>query len=279
MPTTPTGTLRGAIRADGQAKASTARTITAGSATDTISICRHGGWAANGFLIVLRLHTERSFFIESAPVPSDLSRRMFVFLYDRGMPRVTQQHRDERREQILAAARRCFLRDGFHGTSMQDLFAESGLSAGAVYGYFASKDDVIVAIAEENLQDVVEMIHTVAARQPDQSIGTTLAGLLEVVRVKHLEDGLGGLAVLVWAEALRNESLRERFTALLTQLRTDLTKAVRVHQRAGDITSEVRADAIAALLIGAVPGYIVQLALLGPQAVSRVPDAARALFP
>ena len=87
------------------------------------------------------------------------------------MPRVTQQHRDERREQILAAARRCFLRDGFHGTSMHDLFAEADLSSGAVYGYFASKDDVIVAIAEENLQDVVAMIHVVAMKQPDRSVG------------------------------------------------------------------------------------------------------------
>ena len=65
------------------------------------------------------------------------------------MPKVTQQYRDARRDQILGAARRCFLRDGFHSTSMQDLFAEAGLSAGAVYRYFASKDEVIVAIAEE----------------------------------------------------------------------------------------------------------------------------------
>ena len=74
------------------------------------------------------------------------------------MPKVTQQHRDARREQILAAARRCFLSDGFHATSMQDLFAASGLSSGAVYSYFASKDDVIVAIAEENMRGVTEMI-------------------------------------------------------------------------------------------------------------------------
>ena len=82
------------------------------------------------------------------------------------MPKVSQQYRDARRDQILSAARRCFLRDGFHATSMQDLFAEAGLSSGAVYRYFASKDDVIIAIAEENMRDVVEMIHGVATQQP-----------------------------------------------------------------------------------------------------------------
>jgi TetR/AcrR family transcriptional regulator, transcriptional repressor of aconitase len=195
------------------------------------------------------------------------------------MPRVTQRYRDERREQILAAARRCFLRDGFHGTSMHDLFAEAGLSAGAVYGYFASKDDVIVAIAEENMQDIVAMIHTVATNQADQSIGATMAAIFETVRARHLQDGLAGLAVLVWSEALRNAELREKLAALLTQLRADLTTAVRAHQRAGDITSEVKADAIAGLLISTVPGYIVQLALLGPAAVTKVPAAALALWP
>src|ERR1700753_3041405 len=132
------------------------------------------------------------------------------------MPRVSQQHRDERREQILAAARRCFLRNGFHGTSMHDLFAEAELSAGAVYGYFASKDDVIVAIAEQNMQDIVAMIHTVASTQPDQSLGTTMAGIFEHVRAKHQQDGLGGLAMLVWGEALRNPGLEAKLTALLT---------------------------------------------------------------
>ena len=195
------------------------------------------------------------------------------------MPRVSQQHRDERREQILAAARRCFLRDGFHATSMHDLFAESGLSAGAVYGYFAGKDDVIVAIAEENMQGIVEMIRTVATTRPDQSVGETVAAIFEIVRTRHLQDGLAGLAVLVWAEALRNDELRERFTALLHELRSDLTEVVRARQRSGDITSEVDAAAIAGLLISTVPGYIVQLALLGPRAVSKVPAAALALWP
>ena len=84
------------------------------------------------------------------------------------MPKVSQQYRDARRDQILNAARRCFLRDGFHATSMQDLFAEAGLSSGAVYRYFASKDDVIIAIAEDNMRGVVEMIRDVAAQQPSQ---------------------------------------------------------------------------------------------------------------
>jgi AcrR family transcriptional regulator len=59
--------------------------------------------------------------------------------------------RDEWRAHILAAARRCFVRNGFHQTSMQDLMREAATSSGAIYRYFDSKDAMILAIAEDNL--------------------------------------------------------------------------------------------------------------------------------
>ena len=50
------------------------------------------------------------------------------------MPKVSEQHREARRDQIVDAALRCFSRKGFQRTSMADIIAESGLSAGAIYG-------------------------------------------------------------------------------------------------------------------------------------------------
>ena len=195
------------------------------------------------------------------------------------MPKVSQQHRDARREQILSAARRCFLRDGFHATSMQDLFAEAGLSSGAVYGYFTGKDDVIIAIAEENMRDIVEMIHDVAVRRPGSSAGATMADALEILRAKDAETGLGGLAVLVWAEALRNPLLAEKFKTMLMQLRTGLAQLIADQQQSGELPRGVPADTLAGALLAVVPGFIVQLTMLGPAAVDGVPDALRALWP
>jgi AcrR family transcriptional regulator len=195
------------------------------------------------------------------------------------MPKVSQQHRDARRDQILSAARRCFLRDGFHATSMQDLFAEAGLSSGAVYGYFAGKDDVIIAIADENMRDIVEMIHDVAVRRPGSSAGAAMADVLEILRAKDAETRLGGLAVLVWAEALRNPSLAEKFKTMLLQLRTDLAQVIADQQQSGELPRGVPADTLAGALLAVVPGFIVQLTMLGGAAVDGVPDALRALWP
>jgi TetR/AcrR family transcriptional regulator, transcriptional repressor of aconitase len=195
------------------------------------------------------------------------------------MPKVTEQYRDVRRDQILSAARRCFLRDGFHATSMQDLFAESGLSSGAVYSYFASKDDVITAIAEENMRDVVALIHDVAGSQPGRPAGTVLADIFTIVQVKDGQNGLAGLAVLTWSEALRNPALASRFAELFAQMRADLTEVVRNHQGAGNLPREVPAEALATVLISIVPGYILQLATLGSAPVEGAPAAVKALWP
>ena len=99
------------------------------------------------------------------------------------MPKVSAQYRDERRAHILAAARRCFVRDGFHQTSMQDLVREAGMSSGAVYRYFASKDAMIVAIAEENLDQIVAIVQESVQHGAD--LGGALAGTgLRVVEVR-----------------------------------------------------------------------------------------------
>jgi AcrR family transcriptional regulator len=184
------------------------------------------------------------------------------------MPKVTQKYLDTQRERIVNAARRCFLRDGFHATSMQTVLADAGVSAGTFYRYFASKDDVILAIAEENLRDVVPLTDAMSA-------GAAIAEVLEIARTG--QDT--GIALLVWAEALRNPALARRFSELLARMRDELTELVREHQNNGDLPAGRSAEALAATLISIVPGYVLQLALLGPAAVDGVPDAVRALWP
>lgn len=195
------------------------------------------------------------------------------------MPKVTQEYMDARREQILDAARRCFLRDGFHSASMQDLFAEADLSAGAVYRHFTSKDEMILAIAEENMREVLGITLAVATNHQGRSMGAVMAELLDVVRAKSAEGNLAGLAVLVWGEAMRNRSLAHKLDQLMGGMRANLTILVRDHQEHGDLPTGVTAEAIASTMLSVLPGYLLQLAVLDPAVVAEVPDAVRALWP
>ncbi|WP_084657540.1 TetR/AcrR family transcriptional regulator [Natronohydrobacter thiooxidans] len=61
------------------------------------------------------------------------------------MPKLSQKEMEARRREIIAAAGRCFARKGIQATTMREIFAEAGMSAGAVYNYFKTKDDLIAA--------------------------------------------------------------------------------------------------------------------------------------
>ena len=61
------------------------------------------------------------------------------------MPRITEERREARRQQILDAARACMLERGLEAVSMEMIIARSGMSTGAVYRYFKGKDEIIEA--------------------------------------------------------------------------------------------------------------------------------------
>lgn len=64
-------------------------------------------------------------------------------------PKVSDEHRQRRHRQIIDAAVACFERRGLHATTVDDIIAEAGLSAGAIYRYFDGKDAIIEAIAAD----------------------------------------------------------------------------------------------------------------------------------
>ena len=65
------------------------------------------------------------------------------------MPKISQSRREARRRDILEAALARFAENGFQPTGMADIVRRSGMSYGAVYGYFHSKDDIIEALADD----------------------------------------------------------------------------------------------------------------------------------
>jgi TetR/AcrR family transcriptional regulator, transcriptional repressor of aconitase len=198
------------------------------------------------------------------------------------MPKVTSEYRAERRAHIMAAARRCFVRDGFHASSMQDLVGEAGMSSGAVYRYFASKDAVIEAIAAENLDQVVAVL--ARAIGEGASPQAALAAVLEFVTMRHGEDGFAAIAVLVWSEALRNptlaEHLREAITSALVTLSGNPHSAPDGGADGTRTDEDARNEptALADVLLCVLPGYLMRLALGGSEAVANVPGAVETVL-
>ncbi len=184
--------------------------------------------------------------------------------YDPSMPRVSDAHRERRREQILDAARRCFIRKGFHQSSMADVFAEAGLSAGAVYRYFRSKDEIITAIAEEVVGHVTDLLVPLVEQEPTPTLDSVIRdGLLSVDDLAFGEYGFAQLAPQVWAEALRNDQLLGVIRSRYTVVREALSRLIVAEQKAGRVDVDAEPDDVAAVLFGSIIGYLLQRLLFG----------------
>ena len=128
-----------------------------------------------------------------------------------------------RRNQVLEAAECCFARSGFHGASMAEISKAAGMSAGHIYNYFESKDDIIAAFVQRNMDRVSGIINDLDAR--DDPLQAILDDLEVSVREKF-DPATWTLLTEIQAEASRNPKIArlvqendrlasERFRALI----------------------------------------------------------------
>ena len=78
------------------------------------------------------------------------------------MPKLKPEVQTARREHILNAAELCFARAGFHRTTMHDICKEAGISPGALYLYFDSKEALIAGISERDRAEFAERLDALA---------------------------------------------------------------------------------------------------------------------
>ncbi|MFJ1646137.1 TetR/AcrR family transcriptional regulator [Streptomyces sp. NPDC088258] len=200
------------------------------------------------------------------------------------MARVSQEHLDARRRQILEGASRCFADNGFHATSMQDVLREVDLSAGAVYRYFAGKEELIGAIAADVLGavrgafDRAARIHPLPP--PDVLLGEVMRELLEGGTPVVGGDlrASSRLIVQVWAETLRNEQLAEVLRDGFEKLRAVWVPLIEAYQRAGLMRADMPALDVARTMIAAAQGFMVQQALFGETPIEVLQNGLRALM-
>jgi AcrR family transcriptional regulator len=188
------------------------------------------------------------------------SERSFIF---GPMPRVSEEHLAARRQQILDAARACFARNGFHATSMQDVVVESGLSMGAVYRYFRSKDDLIQAIAEDVVGMLVGQVDHLVDARPLPPLTDVMDGVLRVVETQTGPDGVVRMAIQVWGEALRNPRLSDLIARVYPRIRSAFVRLAARAREEGQLPEHTDPEQAGSVLFGLVPGYFLQLILVG----------------
>lgn len=147
------------------------------------------------------------------------------------MPKVSDEHRERRREQILEGARRAFARYGHAGATVRRLEEETGLSRGAIFNYFDGKDDLFVALADRD-----------AVRMMERWRGGGERALL--ADVAHQDPDWLRVYLELLSRLRVDPELRERWAARQEHW-TGAPPAVAARQREGELRDDVPAEHVA----------------------------------
>ncbi|MDP2675464.1 MAG: TetR/AcrR family transcriptional regulator [Dehalococcoidia bacterium] len=124
------------------------------------------------------------------------------------MSKLKPQEIEQRKREIIEAARICFLRNGFHQTTTDEICREAAITPGGLYHYFGSKEEIISAVIEDAAHTTVQNLRSAAEASGDvRTAVQALASLFfQWIRDPQL-DNVTRLDMEIWAESLRNEKL------------------------------------------------------------------------
>ena len=163
------------------------------------------------------------------------------------MPKLKPDTQLARREHILDVAERCFARSGFHRTTMADICRDAQVSPGALYVYFASKEDLIAGITERDRSKLAAQLSDVA-KAPD--LMAALAQLGEhytVEEPRHKQQ----LVIEIGCQSMREGQVGEIFRScdkfVLEQFEALFARAKAEGKIAPSLDSKTLAQAVAVI--------------------------------
>jgi AcrR family transcriptional regulator len=124
------------------------------------------------------------------------------------LPKLKPEELESRRQEIVDAARACFLRNGFHRTTTDEICREAAITPGGLYHYFGGKDEIIAAVIQQSANEVVDRLSTLLEEAGGMraAFADVAAFFMETMQDPNI-DNVTRLDIEIWAEALKNEKL------------------------------------------------------------------------
>jgi AcrR family transcriptional regulator len=164
------------------------------------------------------------------------------------MPRLTEATAAKRRQHILDAAARCLFERGLLATSVDDVCSVAGISKGAFYSHFPSKEALIHA--------VTDLLSAELGPVDDSSIAGLAHSIFERQIAPALPAANARFGIEITAASAADAGLRERNTANLERLRLAVEGAVRSLIASGKARADADAEAIGWLIQAHVMGVL-----------------------
>ena len=166
------------------------------------------------------------------------------------MPRVSQDHLEARRTQILDGARVCFARYGYEGATVRRLEEATGLSRGAIFHHFRDKESLFLALAEDDAHRMADVV----ARE----------GLVQVMRdLLSTRDGADWLGSrLELSRRLRTDpEFRARWAERSEQLTIATRQRLERQRDAGNLRDDIDVNVLTSYLELVLEGLVSHLAM------------------
>ena len=126
------------------------------------------------------------------------------------MPKLKPEELASRRQEIIEGARTCFLRNGFHKTTTDEICREASITPGGLYHYFSGKDQIISAVIEQSTKDLLGTLHATTEEAENTRSAFQRASAFFIEQMQDPErDNVARLDIEIWAETLKNEKLAE----------------------------------------------------------------------
>lgn len=169
------------------------------------------------------------------------------------MPKLAEAARNERRQQIVDAAWRCAARKGFQATTVDDVCAEAGVSKGAFYIYFQQKQDLLLALLDDESAFYNGLIDRLSA----DNVGgiERLRTFTKRVAERSSDPARVQLSADLWTSMLSEETVKQRLAAAVQQRRERLRSWIEEAVAVGEIV-EIPANAFASILLALTDGLV-----------------------
>jgi len=173
------------------------------------------------------------------------------------MPKIPLQAKEMRRRTLIDAAWICVARGGYRTLTVDDVCTEAGLSKGAFYTYFGHKQDLLLALLDDDAAGLSELVAD-AADQPGgiEQIRRFVADLVD----RGSDTAAVQLRADLWAEIASEEAVRLRFLGSMQRRRARLAGLITAAVAAGELV-EVPANALAAVFLALGDGLMLHRVL------------------
>lgn len=173
--------------------------------------------------------------------------------------------REQTRVQVLTAAGEVFAARGLSGASLDDVAEAAGLTKGAVYSNFGSKDELVLALMDDRVSARIEATARSFSEAGERVAGVREAGARLIAAV-HADADWQKLFIEYWSRAMRDSTMRDALADRRRELRRAITEALERGAAEHGLSFTLPTDQLAVTLLALSNGLAIE-ALLDEEAV------------